>query len=139
MTLAFAVAVVIARRHREISMAPATALSQLIVLAVAAPLASPSQVGGDDLGLLILLGAGQMGLGLTFLTLGAPLIPAAEVALITLLEIILGPLWVWLAISEEPGTATLIGGAVVVVAVVVQTASWAGGGRRRAGPLVERP
>jgi drug/metabolite transporter (DMT)-like permease len=138
MTLAFAVTVVIARRSREISMAPATALSQLIVLAVAAPLATPSQVGAGDLGLLVLLGAGQMGLGLTFLTLGARLIPAAEVALITLLEVVLGPLWVWLAISEEPGTATLVGGAVVVAAVVIQTSSWASGGRRRAGPLLER-
>jgi drug/metabolite transporter (DMT)-like permease len=138
MTLAFAVAVVIARRHREISMAPATCLSQLIVLAVAFPLASPTQIGGADLGLLVLLGAGQMGLGLTFLTLGARLIPAAEVALITLLEIVLGPLWVWLAISEEPGTATLIGGVVVIAAVVAQTSPWASGGRRRAGPPVER-
>jgi drug/metabolite transporter (DMT)-like permease len=138
MTLAFAVVVVIARRHREISMAPATCLSQLIVVVVAAPLASPSQIGGADLGLLFLLGAGQMGLGLTFLTLGARLIPAAEVALITLLEVVLGPLWVWLAISEEPGTATLVGGIVVIAAVVVQTSPWTGGGRRRAGPIVER-
>lgn len=135
MTLAFAVAVVIARHHREISMAPATCLSQLMVLVVAAPFASPGQVGGGDLGLLVLLGAGQMGLGLTFLALGARLIPAAEVALITLLEIVLGPLWVWLTISEEPGTATLIGGVVVIAAVLVQTNPWRRGGRHRAGPL----
>ena len=45
-------------------------------------------------------------------------------ALITLLEVVLGPLWVWLALSERPSTATLVGGAVVVGAVVVQ----AGGG-----------
>jgi drug/metabolite transporter (DMT)-like permease len=48
------------------------------------------------------------------------LIPAAEVALITLLEVVLGPLWVWLTLSERPGTGTLLGGAVVIVAVVVQ-------------------
>ena len=76
-----------------------------------------------------------MGLGLTFLALGARLIPAAEVALITLLEIVLGPLWVWLTISEEPGTATLIGGVVVIAAVLVQTSPWRREGRRRAGPL----
>ena len=46
---------------------------------------------GRDLGLLVLLGVGQMGLGLAFLTVGARLIPAAEVALITLLEVVLGP------------------------------------------------
>jgi hypothetical protein len=42
---------------------------------------------------------------------------------ISLLEIVLGPLWVWLAYEERPTTATLIGGLVVVGAVVVQ--SWA--------------
>jgi drug/metabolite transporter (DMT)-like permease len=67
-----------------------------------------------------------MGLGLAFLTMGARLIPAAEVALITLLEVVLGPLWVWLALSERPGIATLLGGAVVVAAVVIQ----AGGERK---------
>ena len=42
-----------------------------------------------------------------FLTVGARLIPAAQVALITLLEVVLGPLWVWLAVGERPSTATL--------------------------------
>jgi drug/metabolite transporter (DMT)-like permease len=62
-----------------------------------------------------------MGLGLAFLTMGARLLPAAEVALITLLEIVLGPLWVWLALSEHPSTATLVGGTIVVAAVALQT------------------
>jgi len=66
------------------------------------------------------LGVGQIGLGLVFLTIGARLIPAAQVALITLLEVVLGPLWVWLAIDERPSTATLVGGAVVVAAVIIQ-------------------
>jgi drug/metabolite transporter (DMT)-like permease len=77
-------------------------------------------VGLHDLVLIVLLGVGQIGLGLAFLTIGARLIPAAEVALITLLEVVLGPLWVWLTISERPGNGTLLGGAVVVVAVVLQ-------------------
>jgi drug/metabolite transporter (DMT)-like permease len=51
---------------------------------------------------------------------GARLINAAEVALITLIEVVLGPLWVWIAFSETPDTATLVGGLVVLVAVVVQ-------------------
>ena len=58
--------------------------------------------------------------GLIFLTIGARLIPAAEVALITLLEIVLGPLWVWIALGERPGTSTLIGGAIVLAAVVFE-------------------
>ena len=61
-----------------------------------------------------------MGLGLAFLTMGARLIPAAEVALITLLEVVLGPVWVWIALSERPSTATLVGGVIVIAAVVLQ-------------------
>ncbi len=121
MALAFAGALVITRHRRDVSMAPATCLSQLIVLAAAAPFSHPSEIQGHDLTLLILLGVGQIGLGLVFLSIGARLIPAAEVALITLLEVVLGPLWVWLALSETPSAATLAGGAIVVVAVATQT------------------
>lgn len=120
MTLAFAVSIVITRHKREVSMAPAICLSQLIVLLVSAPLAHPSTIGGHDFGFLVLIGVGQMGLGLAFLTAGARLIPASEVALIALLEVVLGPLWVWISISETPVLATLVGGAVVIVAVLIQ-------------------
>ena len=120
MTLSFALGVVITRHRRDISMAPAICLSQVLVLAVIAPFASPGSVGPHDLALLAALGIGQMGLGLAFLTVGARLIPAAEVALITLLEVVLGPLWVWLAFSERPSTTTLLGGVIVMAAVGLQ-------------------
>jgi len=123
MTLAFAVAVVITRHRRDISMAPAICLSQAFVLVAFGPFAHPGTVGAHDLALMVLLGFGQMALGLALLTMGARLIPAAEVALITLLEIVLGPLWVWLALSERPSTATLVGGVVVIAAVVLQAGS----------------
>jgi drug/metabolite transporter (DMT)-like permease len=61
-----------------------------------------------------------MGLALALLTIGARLIAPAEVALISLVEVVLGPLWVWLAYSERPATATLVGGCIVLAAVVVQ-------------------
>jgi drug/metabolite transporter (DMT)-like permease len=120
MSVTFAGVIVVTRHRREVSMAPATCLSQLLVLIVAAPFAHPSEIGGRDLALLAGLGVTQIGLGLIFLSLGARLIPAAEVALITLLEIVLGPLWVWIALSEQPGAATLTGGAIVLAAVLIQ-------------------
>ena len=121
MTLSFAVGLVITRHRREVSMAPAICLSQVIVVLVAAPLADPGSITRRDLGLLALLGVGQMGLGLIFLVIGARLIPAAEVALITLLEVVLGPLWVWISISEKPAPTAIAGGLVVILAVLVQT------------------
>jgi drug/metabolite transporter (DMT)-like permease len=135
MTLSFAVGIVITRHRRDVSMAPAICLSQVFVVLAVAPFAAPATLTGHDVGLLALLGFGQMGLGLAFLTVGARLIPAAEVALITLLEIVLGPLWVWIALSETPSTMALVGGTIVVVAVLVQaTGESAARARRRPRP-----
>ena len=119
--LAFAVTIVITRWRRTVSMAPATCLSQVILIAVFLPFAQPGEIGGDDVVWLAALGIGQIGLGLALLTAGARLIPAAQVGLITLLEVVLGPVWVWLALDERPSTLTLVGGAVVIVAIVIQT------------------
>ena len=120
MTSSFAGTLVITRHRRDVSMAPATLLSQLLVLAVAGPLASPGSADARDLVLLAALGITQIGLGFVFLTIGGRLIPAGEVALITLLEIVLGPLWVWMFLSERPSAATLVGGAIVLAAVLLE-------------------
>jgi drug/metabolite transporter (DMT)-like permease len=120
MTASFAGTIVITRHRRDVSMAPATFLSQLLVLAVAAPFVSTTAVGALDLVLLATLGVCQIGLGFVFLTIGGRLIPAGEVALITLLEVVLGPLWVWAFLAERPSTATLLGGVVVLGAVVLE-------------------
>jgi drug/metabolite transporter (DMT)-like permease len=120
MAFSFAVSIVITRSHRHISMAPAACLAQVLILVFAVPFAHPGSVDARNLILLILLGAGQIGLGLALLSVGARLIPAAEIATITLLEVVLGPLWVWMAVSQRPSTATLIGGGIVVVGVLLQ-------------------
>jgi len=132
MSTSFAATLVITRHQRAVSMAPATCLSQVVVLVAAAPFARPATAGARDLWLLVALGVGQIGLGLVFLTIGGRLIPAAEVALITLLEVVLGPLWVWAFLAERPGAGTLAGGAVVLAAVVIQAG-------RASGPALAPP
>lgn len=131
MTASFAGVIVIARHRREISMMPATCVSQAIVVVATLPFLSVGSAAGSDWAILAALGVGQMGLGLALLTVGARLIPSAEVALISLLEVVLGPLWVWLAYQERPSNATLAGGAVVTAAVLVQALGDTRGLRRR--------
>jgi drug/metabolite transporter (DMT)-like permease len=121
MSFSFALALVITRHRRDVSMAPATCLSQVFLVLAFLPFIDPGQAGAGDLVVLGFLGGGQIGLGLVLLTIGARLIPAAQVGLITLLEVVLGPLWVWMALGERPGTSTLAGGAIVVAAIVYQT------------------
>jgi drug/metabolite transporter (DMT)-like permease len=115
----FAVVIVITRSHRQISMTPATALGMAIAFAATAPFSHFGGVSGRDLFLLAALGAGQIALGLILFTAGARLIPAAQAGLITLIEIVLGPLWVWLIYREEPDTPTIAGGSVIVAAVLL--------------------
>ncbi len=119
--LAFALMIVITRWRNDVSMAPAMCLAQAIQVAVFLPFASAGAIGGDDLFWLATLGIGQIALGFALLTVGARLIPAGQVGLITLLEVVLGPLWVWLALDERPSTLTLVGGAIVIVGIVIQT------------------
>jgi drug/metabolite transporter (DMT)-like permease len=119
--LAFAAMIVVTRWRHDVSMAPATCLSQVILVVAFLPFAGPGGIGGDDVFWLAALGIGQIGLGFALLTVGARLIPAAQVGMITLLEVVLGPIWVWLALDERPSTLTLVGGAVVIAAIVIQT------------------
>jgi drug/metabolite transporter (DMT)-like permease len=119
MALAFSAAIVITRHRRDVSMAPAVWLSQVLLVLVFGAFAEPSSVTPQNLGLLVLLGCGQIALGLALFTVGARLIPAPEAALISLLEIVLGPLWVWIAHSEQPPLLTLAGGGVIILAVVL--------------------
>jgi drug/metabolite transporter (DMT)-like permease len=127
-TASFAAVIVIARHRQDVSMMPATCASQVLVVLVCLPFLSLGSVRDDDWLILAALGVGQMGLGLALLTIGARLIPPAQVAIISLLEVVLGPLWVWLAYDERPGAATVAGGLVVVTAVVVQ--AWGLSARR---------
>jgi drug/metabolite transporter (DMT)-like permease len=120
MTASFAIVIVITRYRRDVSMMPATCASQALVVVVAAPFVSLGSANATDWGLFFVLGTFQIGAGLALLTVGARLLPPAEVALLSLLEVVLGPLWVWLAYSEQPNAPTLVGGVVVTAAVVVQ-------------------
>ena len=121
MTAAFAVVIVLSRRRSDISLAPAAFLSQVVVVVVLGPFAAMSSASATDWVWLALLG-GIVASGIVLMTIAAQRIPASEIALITLLQIVLGPLLVWLAYREQPPVGTLLGGVVIMAAVVVQAA-----------------
>jgi drug/metabolite transporter (DMT)-like permease len=110
--------VTIVRRYRARNLAAVTLPAALAASGVALPFTQPLGVSVPDIGLLLLLGGVQMSLGLTCFILALRHLPAAEVTLIALLEPILGPIWVWLVIGEQPATTTLLGGVIVLSALV---------------------
>jgi drug/metabolite transporter (DMT)-like permease len=71
-----------------------------------------------DLGMCTILGVVQIGFGLMAFIAGSRYLPAAELALLSITEVILGPIWVWLGVGEVPSRLTLVGGAIVLTAVV---------------------
>ena len=122
MAVSFAVATVLVRRHPEIQMAPAAALATALTGLIALPLAEPFAISPRDFALLAFFGVGQFGAGFLLFMTGARLLPAAETALIGMLETVLGPFWVWLVLAERPSPASLTGGALIFGALAVNTA-----------------
>lgn len=115
----FAIATVITRRHAHVRMAPAVCLATTFAACFAGMLAGHYAVSAADLGWLVAFGALNLGLGLVMFTTGVRLLPAALAALVGTLEPVLGPIWVWLVHNEIPSGRTLLGGAVVFTALVI--------------------
>jgi drug/metabolite transporter (DMT)-like permease len=90
------------------------ALSALFTL----PLVWPFKSNAHDLGLLFGLGIFQLAIPCLLLVRVSRALPAPEVALLGLLEVIFGVLWAWIGAGEEPGSSALVGGAIVVGALV---------------------
>ena len=83
---------------------------------------------------LFLFGAVNLGAGLAMFVTGARLVPAALAALVSTLEPVLGPVWVWLIHGEVPGARTLVGGAIVFAALFTHILNdWRRQRRRLAG------
>jgi drug/metabolite transporter (DMT)-like permease len=105
---------VIVRRHRDVGMTPALALAGVISAIVVLPFAHPASITVDQIPWLLALGPGQLAGGLLLYMAALKRIPAGRAALLGLLELVLGPIWVWLIDGERPGDLTLLGGVVVI-------------------------
>ncbi len=82
------------------------------------PLAAPASVSLDDVWLLLALGVVVVPASTMLLSFGTKHLPAPDVTLVMMLEMLLGPLWVWLALGETPGRATVAGGVLILSTVV---------------------
>jgi drug/metabolite transporter (DMT)-like permease len=103
--------------HARVELIPAVMLGGLLSALIALPLALPFSASPKDLFLLAMLGVFQLGLPCMLLVIASRRLLAPELALLGLLEVVLGPLWAWLGAGEIPARATLVGGAVVLAAL----------------------
>ena len=109
--------VTLRRSAAHLDLMPAVMLGALISAAATLPFALPFQASGRDVLVLATLGVFQLGLPCMLLVLVSRTLTAPEIALLALLEVVLGPLWAWLGAGEAPGAATVMGGLIVLAAL----------------------
>lgn len=111
--------VILKKRGHALDLVPAVFLGGTLSAALMLPLAMPSIATPVDIALLALLGFAQLGLPCMLLVIAARHLAATEVALLALLEVVLGPLWAWLGAGEVPAATTLSGGVLVLAALLI--------------------
>lgn len=131
----FAVFTITLRWGKSGEMMPAVFLSGLFAIVIMGmiclSLGLPLVISPRDTGIALSMGVFQVGAGLILYTLGSKTVPAAELTLLSLAEVVLGPLWVWLFLGEITTKNTMIGGAILLAAITGNALS----GMRRKPPV----
>ncbi len=118
-------------------MLPAVFLAGVFATIVSALVCQFGKYGFDipakDIAIAFSMGVFQVGLGLAIYTVGSKVLPAAELALLSMTEVLLGPVWVWLFIGEMVSFPTLVGGAILMLSIAGNAIS---GLRRKPVPVI---
>lgn len=137
--LGFAVFTVALRWGKINDMTPAVFLSGLFAAAFSAMMVQTTglslAIPTHDIGIAVAMGVFQLGTGLIIYTVGSKVVPAAELALLSMTEVVLGPFWVWLFLGETASTLVLAGGFILLLAITGNAIS---GVRRRPFPVAMR-
>ncbi|MDC0059391.1 EamA family transporter [Pelagibacteraceae bacterium] len=119
--MGLAVGANIIRSAKKISLVPSAMLGKLMVALIALLFANQFKLEGSDITIIPLMCIMCVAIPFVLVTLAPRYITAAEVNLFFLLETILGPLWVWLVIKEQPSIETIIGGAIIIATIAIHS------------------
>ena len=135
--LGFAVFTVALRWGKAGDMMPAVFLSGLLAVVITAAvclaLGLPLVLSPNDGAISFGMGLVQVGAGLVLYTVGSKTVPAVELTILSMAEVLLGPVWVWLFLGETATVYTLIGGAILLTAIIGNAIS---GARRKPPPAM---
>ena len=120
MPISFATLILVVRKYPNVDMVPAQFIAGFFALIIGFLMSETIIISINDIFLGFLAGFFQIGLGFIFITIGARRTPAAMVGIIMLTEAVLGPMWAWIFINEQPPFIVLIGGSIVLFAVLLQ-------------------
>lgn len=124
--------IAIKRAGHGVDLIPAIFLGSAFSAVLMLPFAWPLQASSHDIALLAVLGFFQLGFPCMLMVRAAKHLSAPEVALLALLEVLLGPLWAWLGAGEVPAEEMLAGGAIVLGALVLNEVAAMRGSRSAA-------
>ncbi len=110
--------IILKKGGQDVDLIPAVFVGGALSAGMMLPLALPLTASLHDILILAVLGVFQLGLPCLLMVHAVKGLSAPEISLLSLLEVLLGPLWVWLAVGEVPASATLVGGAVVLAALI---------------------
>ena len=135
--LGFAIFTISLRWKKLEDMLPTVFLAGLFAIIISGALCQIIGYGLDvpkpDIWIALALGVFQVGAGLILYTLGSKVVPSAELALLSMTEVVFGPFWVWLFLGETAGVYTLLGGMILLIAIASNALS---GLRRKPIPWI---
>ena len=120
MPISFAVLILVVRKYPSVDMVPAQFIAGIFALLIGFLMSEKILISGHDIFLGFLAGFLQLGFGFILITIGAQTTPSAMVGIIMLTEAVLGPIWAWIFINEQPPFIVLLGGGLVIFAVFMQ-------------------
>ena len=107
-----------AERGTPSDMLPAVFIGAVVSAVATLPLAWPLQAGAREVALLAVLGVFQLAIPCLIAVRLTRILPAPEIALIAVLEVVFGVAWTWIGAGERPGPNALLGGALVLGALL---------------------
>jgi len=113
---------VIIRSAKKIDLVPSAMFGKLLVGLIAFYFADNLNLKNNDLIIVPLMCIMCVAIPFVLVTIAPRYITAAEVNLFFLLETILGPIWVWLVIKEQPSFETIIGGIAIIITISIHSA-----------------
>ena len=119
--IGLAVGAVIIRSAKNKNLVPAAVVGKLFVATFALLFIESFVLVGKDLLIVPLMCILCVAIPFVLVTIAPRFIPAAEVNLFFMLETIIGPIWVWLIIKEQPSLETLQGGLIIITTIAIHS------------------
>ena len=119
--MGLAVGAVIIRSAKKLNLVPSAVVGKLIIALSAMLFVKDYSLNDNDIFIVPLMCVMCVAIPFVLVTIAPRFITAAEVNLFFLLETIIGPIWVWLIIKEQPSPETIVGGAIIVLTIATHS------------------